>query len=103
MNSAVMTSLAAEDATPIERVTGTVEADVLDIDWPRFGHSLFQWPFRPQILQLLSKMRCCRVFRLVQGFFPLDLPLKPLDFPLLEIGQNPLARYFSLSFRRASM
>ena len=89
-NSADITSLAKVDVTPMERVTGAVDAAELFEGCDRFGHSLFQWPLRPQIRQLLSRIRCCRVFLFVQVGLPFDLPLDPLNLPLL-IGQKPRA------------
>lgn len=98
-NSAGMASSTVTPGAAKVAVTAA-EAEVED-DWPFIGHSLRQCPFFPHSLQLDSMILCCRDFRFPQGARPFDLP-RPLAFPL-EMGQNPLYRYFSLSFLRASM
>ena len=54
--------------------------------WSFIGHSLFQCPRAPQILQLLFKIRSCKDFRFPdpeKEAFPFPEDLKPNTLPLL--------------------
>ena len=62
MNSEGMANSSISADKPIDKVMGAAAPGVDPEDCPLLGHSLFQWPFFPQILQLLSRVLLLKTF-----------------------------------------